>query len=63
MNVQTVIKCIDLCSYPEVKQVENNSLFQVEFSKWYVSMAHSWTQRPSGNRYIFLSFYLYLELS
>lgn len=33
MNEQTVIKCIDLCSYPEVKQAENNSLFQAEFSK------------------------------
>lgn len=40
MNVQAVIKCIDLCSYPEVKHVENNSLFQVEFSKRYVLKAH-----------------------
>jgi len=32
MNVQAVIMCIDLCRYPIVKHVENNSLFQVELS-------------------------------
>lgn len=33
MNVQTAINLIDRCSYPAVKHVENNSLFQVEFSE------------------------------
>lgn len=46
MNVQAVIKWIDLCSYPEEKNVENNSLFQVEFSKGYVSKACSWDKDP-----------------
>lgn len=42
MNVQAVIKCIDLCSYPVAEHVENNPLVQVQLSKEYVSKAHSW---------------------